>query len=65
MRPETNKLHFTGRIWTIDSWDGEQFTVVMMDGNGNILDSITKQAWHSQQAQGQHRTQCEGSVGGW
>jgi hypothetical protein len=31
MRPETNKLVFTGRIWTIDSWDGEQFTVTMMD----------------------------------
>jgi len=25
--PETTGLVFTGRIWTIDSWDGEHFTV--------------------------------------
>jgi len=38
MRPEANHLTFSGRIWTIDSWDGEQFTVSMIDQNGNVLD---------------------------
>jgi hypothetical protein len=39
MHPGTNKLIFTGKIWTIDSWDGETFTVEMRDTNGNILDT--------------------------
>jgi hypothetical protein len=26
-------------IWTIDSWDGETFTVEMTDADGNVLDS--------------------------
>jgi hypothetical protein len=44
MRPEANKLIFTGRIWTIDSWDSETFTVSMTDENGNVLDTVSKQA---------------------
>jgi hypothetical protein len=26
-------------IWTIDSWDGETFTIEMKDENGNVMDS--------------------------
>jgi len=39
MHPGTNKLIFTGKIWTIDSWDGETFKVFMQDANGNVLDT--------------------------
>jgi hypothetical protein len=39
MHPETNRVSFSGKIWTIDSWDGEQFTVAMTDADGNVLDS--------------------------
>jgi hypothetical protein len=39
MHPGTNKLIFTGKIWTIDSWDGETFKVEMRDAQGNVLDT--------------------------
>jgi hypothetical protein len=65
MHPEANGVSFSGKIWTIDSWDGEFFTVEMKDQNDNVLDSKQFQAWHSQQAEGQHRMQCPGTVGGW
>jgi hypothetical protein len=29
---------FSGKIWTIDSWDGEQFFVRMTDQHGNVMD---------------------------
>jgi hypothetical protein len=64
MHPGTNKLNFKGMIWTIDSWDGETFTVEMKDQHDNVLDT--------QQFQGNNfanladqTVQCEGSVGGW
>jgi hypothetical protein len=55
----------SGTVWTIDSWDGEKLNVEMKDVSGNVIASKEFQAWHSQQATGQQRTQCEGSVGGW
>jgi hypothetical protein len=39
IHPSANRLRFNGMIWTIDSWDGETFTVEMTDADGNVLDS--------------------------
>ena len=39
MHAGTNKLIFTGKIWTIDSWDGERFTAQMTDSRGNVMAS--------------------------
>ena len=39
MHPDANGVTFSGKIWTIDSWDGETFTVEMKDQNDNVLDS--------------------------
>lgn len=50
MHPNTNKVRLTGKIFTIDSWDGETFTVDIRNQNGASLTSETFQAWHSQQA---------------
>jgi hypothetical protein len=41
--PGCTEVRFTGRIWTIDSWDGETFTVEMTDKHGNVLDTATYQ----------------------
>jgi hypothetical protein len=35
--PGATKIMFSGKIWTIDSWDGETFTVQMLDGNNNVM----------------------------
>jgi hypothetical protein len=37
MHPNTERVTFTGTIWTIDSWDGETFTVSFIDQSGNTL----------------------------
>jgi hypothetical protein len=42
MHEATNKAVFRGTIWTIDSWDGETFTVRFTDQDGNIL---SEQSW--------------------
>jgi hypothetical protein len=34
IHPEANRLVLTGKIWTIDSWDGESFTIEMVTENG-------------------------------
>jgi hypothetical protein len=64
MHPNTNRVTFSGRIWTIDSWDGEQFTIQMTDQDGNVMDtrSFTGNNFANQADQ---TLQCEGSVGGW
>jgi hypothetical protein len=31
----------SGKIWTIDSWDGEQFTIKITDAQGNVMDEAT------------------------
>jgi hypothetical protein len=43
MHPETTRVQFSGIIWTIDSWDGEQFTVTMTDAAGNVMDQVSHQ----------------------
>jgi hypothetical protein len=62
MHPTTNKVKFVGKIWTIDSWDGEKFTVSMKNQDGAELVSRDYQAWHNQQASGQERLQCPGTI---
>jgi len=37
LMPGATHVTFTGRIWTIDSWDGEQFQVQMTDEFGRVL----------------------------
>jgi hypothetical protein len=37
IHPMTHTVNFEGKIWTIDSWDGETFTVEMTDGQGNVM----------------------------
>jgi hypothetical protein len=32
--PGANRVTLTGRVWTIDSWDGETFTVEMTNAQG-------------------------------
>jgi hypothetical protein len=31
LHPQTDRVRVTGKIWTIDSWDNESFTVKMTD----------------------------------
>ena len=64
MHPNANKLHFTGMIWTIDSWDGETFTVEMRDQNNNVMATQDFQGNNFANMADQ-TVQCEGSVGGW
>jgi hypothetical protein len=37
LMPGATHVSFSGKIWTIDSWDGEQFTVQMTDEYGRVL----------------------------
>jgi hypothetical protein len=39
IHPSTDRVSFEGMIWTIDSWDGETFTIEMKDENGNVMDT--------------------------
>jgi hypothetical protein len=62
--PGAVRIMFTGKIWTIDSWDGEQFSVTMTDDAGNVMDSKTLNGNNFANLADQ-TVQCEGSVGGW
>jgi hypothetical protein len=64
MHPDTHSLQFNGMIWTVDSWDGETFTVEMRDAHGNVMDSKTYQG-NNFANMADETVQCEGSVGGW
>jgi hypothetical protein len=64
IHPTTTEVRLTGKIWTIDSWDGEQFTVEMTDAEGNVMDTVTHTG--NNFAKMADRTlSCENSVGGW
>jgi hypothetical protein len=39
--PGANQIILTGKVWTIDSWDGEHFTIEMQDAHGTVMDSKT------------------------
>jgi hypothetical protein len=64
MHPNTNRVTFSGRIWTIDSWDGEHFTVEMTAANGETLDTVTYQGNNFARL-GDQTLQCENSQGHW
>jgi hypothetical protein len=51
-------------IWTIDSWDGEQFTVTMTDAAGNVM---AQQSWQGNNFanMADETVSCPNSVGGW
>jgi hypothetical protein len=62
--PGATKVMFSGKIYTIDSWDGEQFAVTMTDEAGNVM--AQKELNGNNFANLADVTlQCEGSVGGW
>jgi hypothetical protein len=52
MHPTTDKVKITGKIWTIDSWDNESFTVDLRNQNGVSLASREYRAQHSSTANG-------------
>lgn len=64
IHPSATSVRFTGKIWTIDSWDGETFTVMMNNGAGVEMDSVTIQG-NNFAGLADATVQCEGSVGGW
>jgi hypothetical protein len=35
--PNVNSLTLSGKVWTIDSWDGESFTVTITSANGQTI----------------------------
>jgi hypothetical protein len=41
IHPQADKVIFTGKIWTIDSWDGETFTIEMTNAAGAVMASET------------------------
>jgi hypothetical protein len=64
IHPETNRLVLTGKIWTIDSWDGETFTITMTAADGS---EIATKSWQGNNFANlaDQTVQCEGSVQGW
>jgi hypothetical protein len=41
IHPGANRFVVTGKVWTIDSWDGEQVTVRMTNQHGDEMASTT------------------------
>jgi hypothetical protein len=39
--PNVHSVTLTGKIWTIDSWDGESFTVDVTTADGQTIASST------------------------
>jgi hypothetical protein len=64
MHPGTHQVTLTGRVYTIDSWDGETFTVEMKNSQGEVMDSVQVRGNNFENA-ADETLQCEGSVGGW
>ena len=59
---QTNKVMFSGRIWTIDSWDSETFTVKIMNEAGGVL---AEKTWtgNNFQKKGTVTTNCPATPG--
>jgi hypothetical protein len=64
MHPGTYKVTLTGRVWTIDSWDGETFTVEMKNTQGTVIDSVQVRG-NNFEGVADETMSCEGTVGGW
>ena len=62
--PGANRVTLSGRVWTIDSWDGEHFTVEMTNAQGQVMATVTKQGNNFQNLADQSLT-CEDGVTGW
>jgi hypothetical protein len=44
--PGANKIHFRGKFWAIDSWDGETARVQMLNQQGDVMEEWSTQAMH-------------------
>ena len=64
MHPSTTKLILTGKVWTIDSWDGERFSVTMSNSRGHVIATQEFQG-NNFQNRADESLSCEGSVSGW
>jgi hypothetical protein len=62
--PGANGVTFTGRIWTIDSWDSETWTVQMLNADGGVMAERT-QVGNNFQSLGDETMKCSGQTGGW
>jgi hypothetical protein len=62
--PGANRVTFKGKIWTIDSWDNEFFTVQILDQAGNVMATEDYQGNNFNQ-NADETVQCENTVGGW
>ena len=47
MHPAATCIKLTGKVWTIDSWDNEAFTVTLYDQTGRTLATVTHTDQHS------------------
>jgi len=58
MPATTHTLTLQGKLWSMDSWDGEKIHVIMTDSQGDVL------AEHEYEGNQRDSTvQCEGSAG--
>jgi hypothetical protein len=64
MHPGVNRVTLTGRIWTIDSWDGETFTIQMSNAQGEIIATRT-QTGNNFASLADHTLTCSDGVTGW
>jgi hypothetical protein len=68
MHPDTFSVRLTGKVWTIDSWDGESFTVTMKDQFGEVLVEKIFEGVNNQQSEtGTSGLACQDTapVDGW
>jgi hypothetical protein len=42
--PSATSVEFTARVFTVESWDGESFTMKLIDGNGDVQDEVSQNA---------------------
>jgi hypothetical protein len=63
--PGTNSIIFKGKIWTMDSWDNENFTVQLLNANGQVMAERTQRGNNFERL-GDETMRCSGSpTGGW
>jgi hypothetical protein len=65
MHPGTNKITFKGKIWTIDSWDGETFTIEMVDEDGDVMATKEVSVRMGSNVDGSTTVSCPDGVDGW
>ena len=48
--PSTQRVEFSARVFTVESWDGESFTMKLIDGTGTVRDERTQSARHNHES---------------